>query len=81
VTIETPSMAAIKAAGAITKGISLVNQMSVSIFFLLAMMNVMARTFLKIYIQTDNSTRPSNMAQPTDLDPVYDRIYKINYLV
>ena len=40
VTAEMPSKAAINAAGAMTKGISLVNQMSVCIFFLLAMMNV-----------------------------------------
>jgi len=37
VKIEIPSMAAIKAAGAITKGISLVNQVSVCIFFSLVM--------------------------------------------
>jgi len=35
VKIEIPSMAAINAAGAITKGISLVNQISVCNFFFL----------------------------------------------
>jgi hypothetical protein len=44
VTIEIPSMAAIKAAGAITKGISLVNQMSVCIFFFLVMIDAVPGT-------------------------------------
>ena len=65
VTAEIPSMAAIKAAGAITKGISLVNQMSVCIFFYLAVMNVMAGQSFNIYTKSDNSTRLSNRARQT----------------
>jgi hypothetical protein len=48
-TNEIPSMAAINAAGAITTGISLVNQMSVCIFFYLAVKTGFSSAHTRIY--------------------------------
>ena len=76
VKIEIPSMAAINAAGAITKGISLVNQMSVCIFFFLVNDQCCSGNRVKIVIQPDNSTRQSKMAQWTELETIY--VIKIN---
>ena len=70
VKIEIPSMAAINAAGAITKGISLVNQMSVCIFFFLVNDSCCAGDRVNIVIQPDISTRQ------TELTTTY--IIKIN---
>ena len=70
VTIEIPSMAAINAAGAITKGISLVSQMSVCIFFFLVKDQCCAGNRINIVIQPDISTRQSKMARRTELETV-----------
>jgi len=42
------------------------------------MLNVMAGNSLKIFILTDKSTRPSNMAQSTNLEALYT-ITDLNY--
>jgi len=79
VKIEIPSMAAINAAGAITKGISLVNQMSVCIFFFLVNDSCYAGNRVNIVIQPDISTRQSKMARRTELATIY--VIKINLLI
>jgi len=79
VKIEIPSMAAINAAGAITKGISLVNQMSVCIFFFLVNDSCYAGNRVNIVIQPDISTRQSKMARRTKLATMY--VTKSNVLI
>ena len=83
VTTEIPSMAAINAAGAIIKGISLVNQISVCIILYLPMIIVMSGNFYKLFILCCISSRQPDMTHVTDFNAIghitYLKCY--NYLV